>query len=314
MADASAVGDAALIEDLRARVRGEVRPGEPLARHTTLRVGGPAAALVVAETPEDLEAVAQVCGVHDRGWLIIGRGSNLLVADQGWAGVAVLLGTAFRGVDIDGHRVVAGGAEPMPALAAQAAKAGLGGLAFGVAIPGSVGGAVRMNAGAHGGETSRVLEWAEAARLRRGGAVERFTVEGLAMGYRHTALPDDAVVVRAGFVLEPRDQATLAAEMQEMQRWRREHQPLSEPTCGSVFANPEGDSAGRLIEAAGMKGHQVGGARVSTKHANFIVGGLDATAADVYRVLKDVQDAVARVHGVALRPEVVLVGFAGEQR
>jgi UDP-N-acetylmuramate dehydrogenase len=301
-----------LVAALRAEVTGEVRRSAPLAGRTTLRVGGPAAVLVVAETAMDLAAVARTCEGYGRPWVVIGRGSNLLIADEGWPGVAVVLGRGFRGIDIEGDAVEAGGAEPMPALATAVARAGLTGLAYGIAIPGTVGGAVRMNAGAHGGETADVLVWADVARLASAGTIERIPAAGLGMRYRHTELPEDAVVVRARFQLAHGPAAQIAAEMTEMRRWRRAHQPLSEPSCGSVFRNPEGDSAGRLIDAAGMKEHRVGGARVSPMHANFITAEPGARAADVHRVIRDVQRVVAEVHGVDLVPEVVLVGFSQE--
>jgi UDP-N-acetylmuramate dehydrogenase len=298
-----------LLDALEAAVVGEVRRDEPLAALTTLRVGGPAAALVTAESPEDLATVARVCAEHGRPWLIIGKGSNLLIADGGWPGVAVQLGKAFKGVDIDGEVVEAGGAEPMPGLATKVAREGLAGLAFGIAIPGTVGGAVRMNAGAHGGELSEVLRWAEVARLSRGGEIERIPAADLGMRYRHTELPADAVVVRAQLRLTRASAEEIDAAMAEMRRWRREHQPLSEPSCGSVFRNPDGDSAGRLIDLAGMKDHRVGGARVSPKHANFITVDDGGRAADVRQVILDVQEAVRRLHGVDLVTEVVLAGF-----
>ncbi|MDP8969017.1 MAG: UDP-N-acetylmuramate dehydrogenase [Actinomycetota bacterium] len=314
------MSEQALLERLAARTSGPVRAHESLAAHTTLRVGGPAAAFVRAETADDLVAVAELCAEHDRPWLVLGRGSNLLIADSGWPGVVVTLGRGFRGVDVDPAAagsdpevaVAAGAAEPMPSLAVTVADQGLGGLAFGVAIPGSLGGAVRMNAGAHGRELRDVLESAEVVRLACGGVRQRLSRDQLAMGYRHTALPPDAVVVRARLRLRRTDPATLAAEMAEMRRWRRAHQPISEPSCGSVFRNPDQDSAGRLIEAAGMKGYRVGGARVSDVHANFITAEPHATAADVRQVIGDVQRVVARRQGVWLRTEVVLAGFADE--
>jgi UDP-N-acetylmuramate dehydrogenase len=303
----------AFVDALEAAVGGEVVRDEPMADHTTLKVGGPAAAHVTAETPEDLAAVARLCAEHDRPWLIVGRGSNLLVADEGWPGAAVALGREFRGVEVDGEVVTAGGAEPMPGLATKVAREGLAGLAFGIAIPGSLGGAVRMNAGAHGGELSEVLEWADVARLSRGGALERIVAEDLRMRYRHTELPEDAVVVRARLRLRRGSAEEIDAAMKEMRQWRRDHQPLSEPSCGSVFRNPDGDSAGRLIDTAGMKDHRVGGARVSPVHANFItVDPGEGTAGDVHRVIRDVQRVVRERHGVDLVTEVVLAGFPEE--
>jgi UDP-N-acetylmuramate dehydrogenase len=299
-----------LVARLRRGVRGEVRACEPLAAHTTLRVGGPAAAFVVAEVPQDLVAVAEACAAEGRGWLILGRGSNLLVADEGWDGVVVTLGRGFRGVTFEGTDVVAGAAEPMPVLATAVARRGLGGLAFGVAIPGSLGGAVRMNAGAMGRELADVLDWAEVVRLAGGGRSERLAAADLGLAYRHSVLPRDAVVVRARLRLHAVDADVLAAEMRTFKQWRRDHQPVNEPSCGSVFRNPDGDSAGRLIDAAGMKGHRVGRAYVSPKHANFITVEPGATATDVARVLGDVRAAVARRSGVTLEPEVVLAGFA----
>ena len=291
-------------------IRGlEVQGDASLRERTTLKVGGAAAALAIAETAEALTELAQVCAAREVPVLVVGKGSNLLIADEGWPGVALTLGRGFRGVDIDGQTVVAGAAEPMPVLARKVAAAGLAGLAFGVAIPGSLGGAVRMNAGAHGGQMADVLEWAEAVRFAAHGRVQRFEAAELAMSYRHTALPPDAVVVRAGLRLHPADPMELDAQMDEMKRWRREHQPINEPSCGSVFRNPEGDSAGRLIEASGMKGHRVGGATVSARHANFITVEPGACAADVHAVIQDVRRAVREQSGVELRTEVVLAGF-----
>jgi UDP-N-acetylmuramate dehydrogenase len=311
-----------LAELLRARVSGRLLVDEQLAGYTTLKVGGPAAAMVRAESPADLVAVAETCAAQGAPWLIIGRGSNLLIADKGWPGVVVVLGRAFRGLQTEPPpdaladlpvgsevAVTAGAAEPMPVLARQFARLGLGGMAFGVAIPGTLGGAVRMNAGAHGGEMRQVLSWADVVRLADGGRRERIAAADLDMTYRHTTLPGDAVVISAGLRLRRTDDETLAADMAEMKQWRRDHQPINEPSCGSVFRNPPGDSAGRLIDTAGLKGLRIGGAQVSPVHANFITVEPGASAEDVHGVIKAVQRAVARHHGVDLRPEVVIRGF-----
>ena len=265
--------------------------------------------LVRAESADDLAAVAVVARRTASPWLVIGRGSNLLIADEGWPGIAIVLGRGFRGADVDGAVVHAGAAEPMPALSRSVARHGLAGLAFGVAIPGTVGGAVRMNAGAHGGEMRDVLVWAEAARMDADGALERWDAGRLGFSYRNSALTADAIVTRVELRLTPADADEIAAQMAEMRRWRRDHQPINEPSCGSVFRNPPGDSAGRLIEAAGLKGERVGGARISTRHANFITVTPQASAADVRALIQRAQRRVHETAGVQLCTEVVLAGF-----
>ncbi len=307
-----------LLARLRSALGGPVLADELLAGYTTLKVGGPAAALVRAESPEELTAVASICRELGVPWLIVGRGSNLLVADDGWPGVVVTLGRGFRGATAagvgetgvgDAVEVEAGAAEPMPILANTVAGWNLGGLEFGVAIPGSLGGAVRMNAGAHGGEMRDVLVSAQVVRLGDGSR-ETFEAAALDMSYRHTALPADAVVVGARLRLARVEGTDLAEHMAEMRQWRRDHQPINVPSCGSVFRNPPGDSAGRLIEAAGMKAHRSGGAQVSPVHANFITVDPGSRAADVHAVIMAVMHAVEQTSGVRLQPEVVMVGFS----
>lgn len=299
-----------LVADLRAAgLSGEVHPGSSLAELTTLRVGGPARALVVAERDADLAAVGAVCVDRGLPWLVVGRGSNLLVADAGWPGVAVTLGRGFRGIDVDGTRARLGAAEPLPTVAVRLADAGLGGVAWAAGVPGTVGGGVRMNAGAHGGEVADHLVEVDLVRLRTG-TRETWPAAACGLSYRASDLPDDAVIVSATWELQRADRDTVRAQIREVRDWRREHQPLREPNCGSVFANPPGDSAGRLIEAVGAKGLRVGGAEVSTKHANFIVTQPGARADDVATLIATVQDRVAQAHGIRLRAEVVVVGAA----
>ncbi|HEV2787271.1 MAG TPA: FAD-binding protein, partial [Solirubrobacteraceae bacterium] len=235
-----------LVVQLRRTCAGTVTADAPLAPLTTLKVGGAARVSVQAASVDDLAAIGAACRDHGVPWLVVGRGSNLLVADTGFPGVAITLGRAFRGVEVDGTRVRVGAAEPLPILALRCAEAGLRGLAFGAAIPGSVGGAVRMNAGAHGREIRDVLLDAQVVRLASGeGSV--LTRDELDFSYRHSALPHDAVVTAGTFELEPGDVATEHAEIAEVKSWRRAHQPINHPSCGSVFTNPPGDSAGRLV-------------------------------------------------------------------
>lgn len=300
-----------VVTELAAACTGQVTGAASLAGHTTLRVGGAARVLVEAAADEDLAAVGRAAEEHDLPVLVVGRGSNMLVGDDGWPGIAVVLGRPYRGIEIDHHddgaRVRAGAAEPLPVLAVRTADAGLGGFAWGAGVPGTVGGAVCMNAGAHGGEVVDVLVEAELFRLHSG-TCEVWPAADLGLAYRSSQLPDDAVVTAAVIELPAADEDEVRAEIDHVRSWRREHQPINEPNCGSVFVNPDGDSAGRLIDVAGLRGHQHGGARVSERHANFIVTEPGATAEDVLAVVRHVHATVLREHGVDLRSELVVVG------
>jgi UDP-N-acetylmuramate dehydrogenase len=295
--------DRAVIEALRGDGV-SVHECVPLSEHTTLRVGGAAAVMVVVEHVEALRRVGDVVARHQLPILVIGRGSNLLIEDRGWPGVVIRLGRGFRGVDIEGTRVRCGAAEPLPTVAARAAEAGLSGFAWGCAVPGTVGGAVRMNAGAHGSDMAASLVEAEVLDLRTG-ELERWDLARLALGYRTSALPDHAVVTAVVLALAVGDADAELAAIADIRRWRREHQPLNLPSCGSVFTNPPGASAGALIDAAGLKGRRIGGAEVSTMHANFIVTSPGASATDVAAVIELVSAEVRRASGVELRAEVV---------
>jgi UDP-N-acetylmuramate dehydrogenase len=210
-------------------------------------------------------------------------------------------------------RLTAGGATPLPALANVALQHALAGLEFGVAIPASFGGAVRMNAGAHDGSLDQVVESVEVMTLRDG-RTATITASGVGFRYRSTALSDDAVVIGATVHLEPGQGEDIRRRMDEAREWRRRTQPLAEPNCGSVFTNPPGDHAARLVEAAGAKGMRVGGAAVSTKHSNFIVADAGASASDVVSLIERVQNLVHERSGITLELEVRLVGeFAGDR-
>lgn len=299
--------------DLDARLPGAVARDVALAGFTTYKLGGPAAVLVRLRREEDLPALAEVVGRYRPPLLFVGRGSNLLVADGGFAGLGVVLEGVFEELiiddDCDDDGVVrAGGAVPLPVVARRTAAAGRTGLEFYVGIPGSVGGAVRMNAGGHGRETAEVLVHARVADLAAGGAVVARDAAELGLGYRHSDLGPSEVVVGAQFRTGADDPAACEARVAEIVRWRREHQPGG-ANAGSVFANPEGDSAGRLVDAAGCKGLRVGGAVVSEKHANFIQAEAGATAADVRALVLEVQRRVRSASGVELRPELRMIGF-----
>ena len=284
-----------------------MRSGFPLAPLTSFRLGGPAALYLELESTNDLDAVAEAVVQTGVRFAVIGKGSNLLVADEGFPGLVVRLGRSYRWAAREGDRMRAGGAMPLPALAGVALTHGLAGLEFGVAIPASVGGSVRMNAGAHGHALDEVLDTIDVFDIEEG-EVRAIPATEAGFGYRSSGLPDPGVVVAAGFTLVPGDPAGIRAAMEEARAWRRATQPLAEPNCGSVFKNPPGDHAARLIEAAGGKGLSIGGARVSEKHSNFIVTGPGARAQDVLGLMSLLRERVRDQFDVELEPEVQLVG------
>jgi len=270
-------------------------------------VGGRSALYLEADGDTDLAAAGAALMETPVPWIVMGKGSNVLVSDRGFAGLVIRLGKGYRWVSRDGTRLRAGGSTPLPALANQALANSLAGLAFGVAIPASLGGAVRMNAGAHGRSMQEVLDRIELYQLlerTKGG----LSADQAGLGYRRSGLPEGSIVVGAILALRPGQPGEIRREMQAARDWRRATQPLAEPNCGSVFKNPPGDHAARLVEAAGGKGLTVGGAAVSLKHSNFIVTGPTATAGDVHRLIGLVRDLVESRCGVTLELEVHLVG------
>jgi len=286
----------------------------PMAPLVTYRVGGRAAWLVTATGIEDLLEVARRRA--GREVLVVGRGSNLLVADAGFDGIVVQLGESFASLERSGDAVedasggadvVAGGAALLPVVARRTVVWGLTGFEWAVGVPGSIGGAVRMNAGGHGSDMARSLVGVRVVDLASGEDVE-VAAPDLDLSYRRSNLRADQVVVRATLRLFPGDPEAGEAQIAEIVRWRRENQPGGQ-NAGSVFTNPPGDSAGRLIDEAGCRGLRVGSAEVSTKHANFIQADVDGLADDVFSVMVEVARRVRHVHGVDLHPETRLVGF-----
>jgi UDP-N-acetylmuramate dehydrogenase len=280
----------------------------PSAAYTTYRCGGPFAALVRLGSPDDALRLASVLG-DGVPMLVVGRGSNLLVADEGFDGVAIVLDRDFERLDLDpaSGDVAAGAAVALPVLARRAAAAGIGGLEFFVGIPGAVGGAVRMNAGGHGRETAEVLVSARCLDLPSGVVAER-KPEQLELGYRRSNVSAATVVLDAHFAGTRDEPDVCNRRIAEIVQWRREHQPGGS-NAGSVFTNPTGDAAGRLVDACGLKGLRVGGAVVSEKHANFFVAEDGATASDVHALILEVQRRVGEQTGVRLEPELHLIGF-----
>ncbi|HWC14130.1 MAG TPA: UDP-N-acetylmuramate dehydrogenase [Actinomycetota bacterium] len=301
---------AELAERLAARLPGRVDRDVPLRRFTTYRLGGPAQIYVEPRDVDDLVVLGEELAREPQRApvLAVGRGSNLVVSDRGWPGVAVRLGAGFSYIEDDGDEGLrAGGASALPQVANRAARRGLHGMEFAIAIPGSVGGAVRMNAGAHGREVSDCLSYADVydlVNLRR----DRRDVARLDLAYRHSNLAPDDVVISAVFRLDRGDPNEVRERMESYRRHRAETQPGAVQNAGSVFRNPPGDHAGRLVEASGLKGHRVGGASVSALHANFFIAEEGSTAQDVYDLVHQVRSLVREAHGVDLVPEIRFVG------
>lgn len=280
---------------------------EPIAPHSTYRVGGTAALAVVIDDAADLQILGRAVAETGIEILVVGNGSNLLVADAGFAGVAVHLGASFSSIAIAGTEVRAGAAALLPVVARRTAAAGLTGFEWAVGVPGSIGGAVRMNAGGHGSDMARSLLRVRVFDTRTGEDVT-VPVADLELGYRRSAIGRNQVVLEATLALAPADRDACEAEISEIVGWRRTNQPGGQ-NAGSVFTNPPGDSAGRLIDEAGGKGLRVGSAEVSAKHANFIQADPGGRADDVVALMLQVQAMVEASTGVHLHAETVLVGF-----
>lgn len=289
---------------------GRARSQVSLAPFTTYRVGGPAALHTVIEGDDDLHLVRTAVAASGLPVLVVGRGSNLLVADRGFPGLAVSLGERFAGIAAGETGVVAGGAAALPVLARRTAALGLRGLEWAVGVPGSVGGAVRMNAGGHGSDIAASLVRARVFDLAAPAGTPALDVApaDLGLGYRTSSVQGPQVVVEAELALTPGERAEAEAEVAAVVAWRRRHQPGG-ANAGSVFANPEGDSAGRLIDAAGLRGHRRASACVSPKHANFVQVDDGGSADDVLALVEEVRTVVRQRFGIDLRLENRLVGF-----
>jgi UDP-N-acetylmuramate dehydrogenase len=304
---------------LSKEMTGTVEAHAPLGRFTTYRLGGPADLYVEPESATDLVTMGRVLrelGATEIDVLVLGRGSNMVISDDGWPGLAIKLGRGFSwigplshysGEAIEGNGLAAGSSTPLPQLGNWAARRGLSGLEFTVGVPGSVGGAVKMNAGAHGQHIADSLVATRIFDLRWLDMEER-SADQLEMSYRHTNLGDHHLVVDAAFVLRTGDEQQIRKRMEQWRKHRSDTQPGALQNAGSTFKNPPGDSAGRLVEAAGLKGFTVGGASVSSKHANFFMASDGATAQDVYDLVSRVKKRVLETSGVTLEPEVRFIG------
>lgn len=280
---------------------------EPMAKHTSFRIGGPADLLAQPADEAELAALLQVASEHAVPVTLIGNGSNLLVRDKGIRGLVIKLGNLFSGVEVCGNTLTFGCGVSLAMASKKAASLSLSGLEFAVGIPGTIGGAVYMNAGAYDGEMAKVV--IKVRVMDEQGKTSELAASELDFAYRHTALQNSGRIVTSVTVsLVPGDADAIAAKMADFSQRRISKQPLELPSAGSMFKRPPGYFAGTLIDQTGLKGYTVGGAQVSTKHAGFVVNIGGATASDVLQLISDVQSKVFAAHGVHLEPEVLVLG------
>jgi UDP-N-acetylmuramate dehydrogenase len=280
----------------------------PIGPRTTFRIGGSAAVYFVVETSDDVELVQNAVAASGIEVAVLGRGSNLLVSDSGFPGLVVELGRAYEVISREGSEVAAGGAANLPVVARKTASWGLTGFEWAVGVPGSIGGAVRMNAGGHGSQMADVLVGAQVVDLLSTGPARWVPVDDLGLGYRTSALGEGEMVLGARLSLEPGDSDQAKRSIAEVVAWRRANQPGGQ-NCGSVFTNPPGASAGRLIEESGLKGLRVGSASVSPKHANFFQADPGGRAQDMRDLIETVREQVALRTGIVLECEVRMLGW-----
>ena len=278
----------------------------PMSEHTTLKLGGPADYLVFPRSAEEINALFAEAGAYNLPVTVIGHGSNLLVLDGGIRGLVICIGKNMRTITREGNMITAQAGAMLGSVAVEAAEAGLSGLEFASGIPGTVGGGVTMNAGAYNGEMSQVVKTVKA--LSPGGKEIVLSREEMDFSYRHSAVTEkNLIVTEATFELQPRDPATIRAKMSELNARRAEKQPLDVPSAGSTFKRPEGFFAAALIDQCGLKGYSIGGARVSMKHAGFLVN-TGNSSKDFYDLMQKVQQIVEERVGVKLEPEIRILG------
>lgn len=280
--------------------------GEPMEKHTTFRVGGPADYYILPKR-EQLGEVIRTCRDYEVPFLLVGNGSNLLVSDKGIKGAVIEIGREIGQIRVEGERVIAQAGALLSKTAHAALEAGLTGMEFAAGIPGCVGGAVVMNAGAYGGEMRDIIE--SVTVLTPQGTEKKLTLDELELSYRHSSIiQNHYIVLEAELLLKKGDTDKIRGKMEELKEKRVKKQPLEYPSAGSTFKRPEGYFAGKLIMDAGLRGFQIGGAAVSEKHCGFVINKEAATASDIYRLIQEVQKEVQKQFGVWLEPEVKMVG------
>ncbi|MEH7129170.1 UDP-N-acetylmuramate dehydrogenase, partial [Neobacillus drentensis] len=294
----------AIITELENLKIGKVKKNEPLVNHTTIKIGGPADLFIEPSSVENLKQVMGLVKKYSLNWRAIGRGSNLLVSDKGIEGAVIKLGSGIDELKINGTEITVGGGHSLVSLATLISKKGMSGLEFASGIPGSVGGAVYMNAGAHGSDISKILTRAHI--LFEDGTMEWLSNEEMKFSYRTSVLQKirPGIVVEASFQLVEGDKEVIVSQMIKNKDYRKETQPWNFPCAGSIFRNPLPNYAGKLIEVAGLKGYSIGGAKISEMHGNFIVNAGNATAGDVLALIQHVKDIIYSLYEVKMETEV----------
>jgi UDP-N-acetylmuramate dehydrogenase len=297
-----------ILTELQVLSIGKVKKAEPLAHHTTIKIGGPADLFIEPSSVENLKKVMGVIKKHHIKWRAIGRGSNLLVSDKGIEGAVIKLGHGLDTIKMDGSEITVGGGHSLISLSTIISKKGFTGLEFASGIPGSLGGAVYMNAGAHGSDISKVLTRAHI--LFDDGSMEWLSNQEMEFTYRTSILQKKrpGIVVEAVFQLSNGEKVTIVEQMQKNKDYRKDTQPWNFPCAGSIFRNPLPNYAGKLIEVAGLKGFSIGGAKISEMHGNFIVNAGNATAEDVLKLIQHVKDTISDLYGIRMETEVEIIG------
>ncbi|MDQ0217170.1 UDP-N-acetylmuramate dehydrogenase [Peribacillus cavernae] len=296
------------VEKLRELQVGKVIENEPLANHTTMKIGGPADLFIEPSSIDNLKKTMEIIKEFDLKWTAIGRGSNLLVSDVGIEGAVIKLGKGLDKLEINGTEITVGAGFSLVSLSVQISKKGLAGLEFASGIPGSAGGAVYMNAGAHGSDISNIL--IKAYVLFEDGSLQWLTKEEMAFSYRTSILQKKrpGIVVEAVFGLTFGNREEIVERMQSNKNYRKDTQPYNLPCAGSIFRNPLPNHAGRLVQDAGLKGHSIGGAKISEMHGNFIVNAGNGRAEDVLALIQHVKDTVYEKCGIEMETEVEIIG------
>lgn len=280
---------------------------EPMSRHTTFRVGGEAECMIVVESKDELSKIISYLSRLEQDYFVLGNGSNLLVGDKGYRGVIVKMGKRMGGIRVEQNHMAVGASAPLSLAATVAKEKGLSGLEFAAGIPGTVGGAIVMNAGAYGGEMKQIVQMVRV--MDKEGQILTLDNDTMEFGYRTSIIRDRPFIV-LGVVLKltPGKEEEIGAKMEELMKQRKSKQPLEYPSAGSTFKRPEGYYAGKLIMDAGLRGYRIGGAQVSEKHCGFVINAGGATAADIKEVIEEIQERVRDRFHVRLEPEVVFLG------